>query len=386
MKLSTLSAIVIFLCVLQGIQVKGEQRTEKKKTLPAGQPGLKGITRTAFGKTGEGKAVELYALTNSQGMSAKIMTYGATVTELIVPDRNGKLGDVILGFNNLDGYLAAQPYLGAIVGRVGNRIAKGRFRLDSVEYKLATNNGPNHLHGGIKGFDKAVWSARPVSTPVGPSVEFIYLSKDGEEGYPGNLSCKVVYTLMESNELRIDYTATTDKPTPVNLTNHAYFNLAGPGTGNVLDHELMLVAQHYTPVDDSLIPTGEIASVVNTPMDFTKPAKIGLRIAKVKGGYDHNYVLDSGGSKTPVLAARVHDSKSGRVMEVYTTQPGVQFYTGNFLDGTIAGIGGAYKQHYGFCLETQHFPDSVNHPNFPSVVLIPGQTYSQTTIYKFAVK
>jgi aldose 1-epimerase len=381
MKLSTFSAIVISLCLAQGIPVKGGQMAQKKSgSAPAG------IAKSVFGKTKEGMAVELYTLTNSKGMTAKIMTYGATITELIVPDRNGKPGDVILGFANLDQYLASQPYLGAIVGRVGNRIAKGRFQLSGVEYKLATNNGPNHLHGGLKGFDKVVWKAKPVASSEGTSIEFSYLSADGEEGYPGNLSCKVVYTLTEANELKIDYTATTDRPTPINLTNHAYFNLAGPGSGDILGHELTLVAQRYTPVDDTLIPTGEIASVVGTPMDFTKPAKIGARIAKVKGGYDHNYVLDSGGSKSPVPAARVREAKTGRIMEVLTTQPGVQFYTGNFLDGTIIGIGGAYKKQYGFCLETQHFPDSVNHPNFLSAVLEPGQTYRQTTIYKFSTE
>jgi aldose 1-epimerase len=381
MKLSTFSAIVIALCLAQGIPVKGGQMTQKKSgSAPTG------IAKSVFGKTKEGITVELYTLTNSKGMTAKIMTYGATVTELIVPDRNGKPGDVILGFANLDQYLAAQPYFGAIVGRVGNRIAKGRFQLNGVEYKLATNNGPNHLHGGLKGFDKVVWEAKPVASSEGPSIEFSYLSAAGEEGYPGNLSCKVVYTLTEANELKIDYTATTDKLTPVNLTNHAYFNLAGPGSGDILGHEMMLVAGRYTPVDDTLIPTGEIASVVGTPMDFTKPAKIGARIDKVKGGYDHNYVLDSGGSKTPVLAARVREAKTSRVMEVLTTQPGVQFYTGNFLDGTITGIGGVYKKQYGFCLETQHFPDSANHPNFPSAVLKPGLTYRQTTIYKFSTE
>jgi aldose 1-epimerase len=377
MKLPTFSALLISLCFSQGVQIRGDQMSRRKDA---------GISRSAFGKTREGAAVELYTLTNSKGMKAKIITYGAIVTELIVPDRAGKAGDVVLGFDNLDQYLAPNPYFGAIVGRVGNRIAKGRFRLGSVEYKLATNDGPNHLHGGLKGFDKVVWKAKPAATVDGPSLELSYLSPDGEEGYPGNLSCKVVYTLTEENAVRIDYTATTDKPTPVNLTNHAYFNLAGPGSGDILDHELMIAARRYTPVDDTLIPTGEIASVANTPMDFTKPMTIGARIAQVKGGYDHNYVLDSGGSKTPVLAARVREKKTGRVMEVYTTQPGVQFYTGNFLDGTISGIGGAYRQHYGFCLETQHFPDSVHHSNFPSVILNPGETYRQTTTYKFSVE
>ncbi len=387
----TISAILIAVSLLQGIPLKGEQMTEKKNAISArGKESSEmkptGIGRSVFGKTKDGATVELYVLTNSKGMTAKIMTYGATVTQLIVPDRNGKSGDVTLGFDNLDQYLATQPYFGAIVGRVANRIAKGKFILNGTEYTLAANNGPNHLHGGLKAFDKVVWKAKPVSSAEGQSVEFSYLSVDGEEGYPGNLTCKVVYTLTKDNELKIDYTATTDKPTPVNLTNHAYFNLAGAGTGDVLGHELMLVAQRFTPVDDSLIPSGQITAVKDTPMDFTKPARIGSRINQVKGGYDLNYVLDSGGSKAPVLAARVHEPKSGRVMEVYTTEPGVQFYTGNFLDGTISGIGGIYKKHSGFCLETQHFPDAVHHPNFPSIILTPGQVYRATTIYKFSVQ
>ncbi len=390
MKQSMFSALAIALFFLQGVPSKGGHMTQKKGTT-AGQKETgsalpAGIARSAFGKTKDGTPVELYTLSNSKGVTVKLMTYGATVTQIIVPDRNDKPGDVVLGFDNLKQYLSTQPYFGAIVGRVGNRIAKGRFKLNGVEYKLALNDGPNHLHGGLKGFDKVVWKAKPAASSKGPSVEFTYLSPDGEEGYPGNLSCKVVYTLTDSNELIIDYTATTDKATPVNLTNHAYFNLAGAGSGDILGHELMLAARRYTPVDSTLIPTGEIASVTNTPMDFTKPEKIGSRIAQVKGGYDHNYVLDSGGSRTPALAARVSESKTGRILEVYTTEPGIQFYTGNFLDGTISGIGGVYKQHYGFCLETQHFPDSVNHPNFPSVILTPGKTYRTTTIYKFLTK
>ncbi len=389
MRLSITSATLISLILVLGIQARGEKMAGKKDVTIAGQKQAgggapAGISRSVFGKTRDGAVIELYTLVNSKGMTVKIMTYGAIVTEIIVPDRRGRPGDVVLGFDNFDQYLAPNPYFGAIVGRVGNRIANARFVLNGTEYKLAANDGPNQLHGGLKGFDKVIWKAKPIASPVGTAVEFRYMSPDGEEGYPGNLDCTVVYALTEANELKIDYTATTDKPTPVNLTNHSYFNLAGAGNGDVLGHEMMLVARRYTPVDDGLIPTGEIASVTGTPMDFTKPARIGARIDRVKGGYDHNYVLDSGGSNTPVLAARAREPKSGRVMEVYTTQPGIQFYTGNFLDGSLSGIGGVYKKHGGFCLETQHFPDSVHHPSFPSVILSPGQTYRETTLYKFA--
>jgi len=345
-----------------------------------------GIQTTAFGQTAEGVAIDLYTLTNRGGMTAKIMTYGATVTQFHVPDRAGKLGNVVLGFDNLAPYLPRPTYFGATVGRVANRIARGRFTLDGAEHRLATNNGPNHLHGGIRGFDRAVWKAEPVETADGPALKLSYRSPDGEEGYPGNLDCTVVYTLTHNNELRIEYAATTDKATPVNLSHHSFFNLAGPGAGTILNHEMMLAADRYTPVDDTLIPTGEIAPVQGTPMDFTKSTAVGARIEQVKGGYDHNYVLTSGGASTPVLAARVAEPWSGRVMEVLTTEPGMQFYSGNFLDGLLTGIGGAYKQHYGFCLEAQHFPDSVNQPKFPSTILRPGQTYRQVTIYRFLTR
>lgn len=361
------------------IQSRGKEMSTTNPALPAG------VTASDFGKTADGTPVVLYTLTNAAGMKAKIITYGAIVTELIVPDKTGKMGDVILGFDNLGQYLGAHPYFGAIVGRVGNRIAKGKFTLDGATYTLAVNNGPNHLHGGLKGFDKKVWKAEPMASAEGPALKLTYVSKDGEEGYPGKLTSIVTYTVTGKNELKIEYSATTDKATPVNLTNHAYFNLAGPGSGDVLGHELTISAERYTPVDDGLIPTGELAPVKGTPMDFTRPATIGSRIAQVKGGYDHNYVINLEGSKTPVPVVRVREPKSGRIMEVLTTQPGVQFYTGNFLDGTIKGIGGVYKQHYGFCLETQHFPDSVNQPRFPSSILKPGTTYRHTTIYRFSV-
>ncbi len=362
---------------------------DTKPKAKGGSPMKASVVKSDFGKTADGTPVDLYVLTNAHGLKAKIITYGGIITELHTPDRDGKLADVVLGFDNLPSYLAGHPYFGALVGRVANRIAKGKFTLDGKVYQLAINNGPNALHGGLKGFDKKVWKAEPVEGTDGPGVRLSCSSPDGEEGYPGNLSVTVTYTLTNQNELRIDYKATTDKDTPINLTNHSYFNLAGPGPGDILGHELMLAADQYTPVDATLIPTGEIKPVKGTPLDFTTPTPIGARIDQLKGnpgGYDHNFVLRSGG-KSLALAARVHEPKTGRVMEVYTTQPGIQFYTGNFLDGKLTGkYGVVYKKHAGFCLETQHFPDSVNHPNFPSVILKPGSTYAQTTVYKFSAK
>jgi aldose 1-epimerase len=358
---------------------------------PVAAAGKAGVRRMAFGKTKDGTAVDLYVLTNTKGMKAKVMTYGATLTELDVPDKGGKLADVVLGFADFKGYLQkGNPYFGSTVGRVANRIAKGRFTLGGKEYKLAVNNGPNALHGGLRGFDKVVWKGQPLQTKRGPAVKFTYRSPDGEEGYPGNLTVSVTYTLTAKNELRIDYTAATDQATPVNLSNHTYFNLAGARSGkDVLGHVLLLAADRYTPVDKTLIPTGKIKAVKGTPLDFTTPTTIGARIAKLKGepgGYDHNLVLKRKG-KGLDLAARVTEPKSGRVMEMYTTEPGVQFYTGNFLDGMLKGKGGvAYAKHFGFCLEAQHYPDSVNHPNFPSVILKPGKTYRQTTVYKFSAR
>jgi aldose 1-epimerase len=347
-----------------------------------------GVVKKPFGKTADGTAVDLYVLTNVNGVVAKVMSYGVTVTELHVPDAAGKLEDVVLGFDDLEGYLKGHPFFGCIAGRVANRIAKGRFTLDGKEYKLAVNNGPNSLHGGNKGFDKVAWKAESVRPADGAAVRFTYLSPDGEEGYPGNLTATVTYTLTDQNELKIDYTATTDKATPLNLTNHSYFNLAGAKSGDVLGQELMLAADNYTPADKTLIPIGEIRPVKGTPLDFTKPTPIGARIGELKatGGYDHNFVLNSGGKKL-ALGARARDPKSGRVMEMWTTEPGVQLYTANGLDGRLKGKGGvAYPKHAGFCLEAQHFPDSVNHPEFPSVILRPGQTYTQTTIYKLLTK
>jgi len=348
------------------------------------------VEKTSYGTTKDGQAVDLYTLTNAKGVVAKIMTYGALLTELHVPDRAGQLADVVLGFKTLQGYEGDHPYFGATVGRVANRIAKGRFRLGGQEYTLAVNNGPNHLHGGLKGFDKRVWKAQTVSAPGGVAVKFTYTSADMEEGYPGALTATVLYTLTNSNELRLDYTAATDKPTIVNLTNHSYFNLAGDGQGTILDHELTIMADRYTPVDDTLIPTGEIASVRGTVMDFNRATPIGARIAEVPGpapgGYDHNYVLSHGGGVL-AMSATARDPKSGRLMEVLTTEPGVQLYTGNFLDGSLTGKAGvAYQKHFGFCLETQHFPDSINQPAFPPVVLQPGRTFKSTTVYRFSAR
>ncbi len=345
------------------------------------------VDRASFGSTKEGAAVDVYTLTNSNGLVARITTYGALLTELHVPDAKGTMADVVLGLGKLAAYEAGHPYFGATVGRVGNRIARGRFTLDGKAYSLATNNGPNHLHGGDKGFDKRIWKAEPVKAADGAAVRFTCVSPDGEEGYPGTLTATVTYTLTDRNELKLEYTAVTDKPTPVNLTHHSYFNLAGEGSGTILDHELTILADRFTPVDDTLIPTGQLAPVAGTAMDFTKPARIGARLDKAPGpppgGYDHNFVLNSGGGAL-ALAATVRDPKSGRAMDVLTTEPGLQFYSGNFLDGTLVGkAGAAYRQHDGFCLETQHFPDSVNHANFPSTILRPGTTYRSETIYRF---
>jgi aldose 1-epimerase len=348
------------------------------------------ITKESFGQTTDGHSVDLYTLTNSRGAEVKITNYGGTVTSLKVPDRNGKFDDIVLGFDNLDGYLKATAYFGAIIGRYGNRIGKGRFTLHGVEYKLATNNGENHLHGGIKGFDKVVWNARPLKLPNGAALVLTYLSKDGEEGYPGNLSVRVVYTLTNTNDLKIDYSATTDKDTIVNLTHHSYFNLAGQGNGDILNHRLWINAARFTPTDAGSIPTGELRNVQGTPFDFTRPTAIGARInqdyeqLKLGKGYDHNFVLNG---KMGIMrrVARASDATSGRVMEVWTTEPGLQFYSGNFLDGTLTGKDGkVYQQRYGFCLETQHYPDSPNEPAFPTTVLRKGARYHTTTIYRFS--
>ncbi len=350
------------------------------------------IKKEVFGTTRDGKSVDLYTLTNHHGMEVWAMTYGGVIVSLRVPDQKGQLDDVVLGYDKLEGYLTKGSYFGAIIGRYGNRIAKGKFTLDGKPYTLPVNDGPNSLHGGIKGFDKVVWKSEPFEKPDEVGVVFWYTSADGEEGYPGNLKVTVSYTLNDKNELVLDYHATTDKPTPVNLTNHTYFNLAGVGKGDVLGHEVKLNAEHFTPIDGTLIPTGKIATVKGTPLDFTKPTAIGARIEQKDAqlnfahGYDHNFVVKRS-AEGLTLTARVYEPTTGRVMEVFTTEPGVQFYTGNFLDGTITGKQGrVYQRRYAFCLETQHYPDSPNQPAFPSTILRPGQTYHTTTVYKFSTR
>jgi aldose 1-epimerase len=347
---------------------------------------MKRLEISDFGKLADGSTVHLYTFRNIKGMVVKAMDYGCIITEILVPDRNGNVGDVVLGFDNLDQYLKGSPFFGAIAGRYANRIAKAKFTLDGKEYTLAANNGRNHLHGGKVGFDKKLWTAKDVSTADHAAVEFSYLSKDGEEGYPGNLALTVRYTLTDDGAFTIDYNAATDKKTVINVTNHSYFNLAGSGT--VVDTELEIEADQYTPVDSELITTGEIASVKGTPLDFTTPHKIGERMEQTGlGGYDHNFVLRGGVTAKPRLAARAYLPSNGRVLEVYTTEPGIQLYTGINLNGSLKGVGGVtYPKSGGFCLETQHFPDSPNKPNFPSVVLEPGKKFHSTTAFKFSTK
>lgn len=354
------------------------------------------ITMKSFGQLPDGRQTHLYTLENAAGVRVDITDLGGTVVNLLVPDKQGKLADVSLGFDNAAQYLKESPYFGALIGRYGNRIAHGKFTLDGATYSLPLNDKPGDipcsLHGGKVGFDKVIWEARPVIIDGNPALVLTYVSKDGEEGYPGTLKTKVTYTLTPKNELRIDYEATTDKATPVNLTNHTYFNLHGEGEGTILDHVLMMKAAKTTPVNAGLIPTGEIVAVAGTPMDFTTPHVIGDRIdaaneqLKFGGGYDHNWVLDNQDGKL-ALAATVHEPKSGRFMEVLTTEPGLQFYAGNFLTGAITGKSGKkYAYRSGLCLETQHYPDSPNQPNFPSTILRPGQTLKSTTVYRFSTK
>ena len=341
-----------------------------------------------------------YTLKSANGMEARVLDYGGIVVSVRVPDRHGRFDDVVLGYDSLADYLRSSPYFGAIIGRYGNRIAGGRFTLDGKTYTLAKNNGPNHLHGGLKGFDKVVWNARQVVWDAAPfqgadsvGLVFRYTSPDGEEGYPGTVRATVTYTLTDRNELIFDYHATTDRATLVNLTQHSYFNLAGDGKGDILGHVVTLNADRFTPVDSTLIPTGEIRSVSGTPFDFRTPTAIGARIdqddeqLRYGRGYDHNFVLNKGADGGPTLAARVYEPSSGRLMEIYTTEPGLQFYSGNFLDGTLRGKNGVvYRHRYGFAMETQHFPDSPNKPSFPSTTLRPGEQYRSRTIYKFAVQ
>ena len=351
------------------------------------------ITKETFGKTKDGESVDIYTLRNRHGMETRITNYGGIVVSLTAPDRDHKFADVVLGYSNLDDYMNPPfPYFGAIIGRYGNRIAKGRFTLNGIEYKLAVNNGENHLHGGLKGFDRVVWTAQETKSAAGPALTLTYLSKDGEEGYPGNLRVRVVYTLTNNNELKIDYTASTDKDTVTNLTHHSYFNLAGEGNGDILDHRVVLKASRFVPTDAGSIPTGELKNVAGTPFDFLRANAIGARIneddqqLKFGNGYDHTWVING---RAGVLrqAASVYEPATGRVMEVWTTEPGVQFYTGNFLDGSRPGKSGKpYPRRSGFCLETQHYPDSPNRPNFPTTTLRKGATYRSTTIYRFTAR
>ena len=351
------------------------------------------ITKADFGKTPDGQAVEIYTLRNAKGATARIMTYGGILQSLTLPDKNGKMGDIVLGYDSLQGYIDKTPYFGALIGRYGNRIGGAKFTLEGQTYTLATNNGPNSLHGGVKGFDKVVWQVAEAEVGKhGPELELTYLSKDGEEGFPGNLKVKAEYVLTDNNELKVKFKATTDKPTVVNLTHHSYFNLAGQGNGDILGHVVYIDSDKTTPVDSGLITTGEFTDVTGTPFDFRKPTAIGARIndpdkvLQYGPGYDHNWVINKPAGKFG-LQARVEEPTSGRVMEVLSDEPGLQFYAGNFLDGTIKGKGGvAYQIHTGFCMEPQHYPDSPNKPNFPSVELKPGQTYHNVIVYKFCTK
>ena len=372
----------VFMIALTGILISCSGTKQEAATME----------KTIFGKTPEGREVYLFQLKNKSGMNASIITFGVTLVSLNVPDRNGVKSDIVLGFDSLTSYMNQSPYFGSTIGRYGNRIGKGTFELNGVKYSLAVNNGANHLHGGLKGFDKVIWVVDQKESVQGKSLALTYVSKDGEEGYPGTLTAKVVYSLTDGNELRIDYTATTDKPTVVNLTHHSYFNLAGAGNGDILGHELFIDADRFTPIDSGLIPTGELKSVRGTPMDFTTPAAIGARIndsyeqLKKGGGYDHNWVLNK---STPSfgLAARAYEKTTGRVVEVLTSEPALQFYSGNFLDGTLTGKGGKkYEHRFGFCLETQHYPDSPNKPQFPSTVLNPGVVYKTSTVYRFSTR
>lgn len=369
--------------------------TRSSSTAAPAATGSGNISTAPFGKTPDGQEVELYTLRNSKGMEAHIMTYGGIVTSLSVPDKNGGFGDVVLGFDSLDGYVSDRylnncPYFGALIGRYGNRIAKGKFSLDDTIYTLATNNMPNHLHGGLKGFDKVVWKAKPLTTADGPSLKLTYVSKNGEEGFPGKLTVTATYTVTEDNALRLDFTATTDKHTVVNLTHHSYFNLRG--SGDILGHEVYINADTFTPVDATMIPTGELRPVAGTPFDFRTPTAIGARIGnadeqlKFGSGYDHNWVINKNLDELSLMA-RVYEPTSGRVLEVSSTEPATQFYTANFLDGTFTGKGGwVYQRHNAFCFEPQHYPDSPNHLGFPSTELSPGETYKNTIIYKFSVR
>lgn len=384
--------IFIMASTLIGCNPKAEQQAGADSTAVKSVA----ITTARFGKMSDGTAVSLYTLTNASGMTMKVMNYGGIIVSLTAPDKNGTLEDVVLGYDSLSHYIKRNPYFGALIGRYGNRIAKGKFNLEGKAYQLAQNNNGNHLHGGVKGFDKVFWNIEEFPSAEGKALKLTYLSKDGEEGYPGNLQIEVIYILTDKNELKINYKATTDKKTIVNLTNHTYFNLSGNAKTDIREHELMLNADKFVPVDKTLIPSDGLKDVVNTPFDFRTPTVIGSRIdnkdqqLEFGGGYDHCWVLniaDQSVNKDPKKAATLSEPTSGRLMTVYTTEPGIQFYSGNFLDGSNVGKGGVvYKHRHGLCLETEHFPDSPNRKEFPSVVLNPGEVYQTQTIYAFSVK
>ncbi len=377
--------ISFLLTALVGLAIFSCSKTKNEEKM------ISTISKEAFGQLPDGQQADLYTLTNANGMTVNITNYGGIITKLTAPDKNGQWADVVLGFDSLAPYLSGHPFFGALVGRYGNRIAKGKFKLNGQEYSLAINNGPNALHGGTKGFDKVIWKATEIKQDSVVGLQLEYTSKDMEEGYPGNLTVKVVYTLDNENALTIDYTATTDKPTVVNLTNHSYFNLTGLKR-DILDHEVTIASDSIVPVDTTLIPTGKLRAVEGTPFDFRKATKVGAGIDKIEdeqikagGGYDHCWVLKRSGDGLEKFAT-VEDPESGRVMEVFTTEPGVQFYTGNFLDGKLTGKGATYSKRFGLCLETEHYPDSPNQPQFPTTTLNPGETYKTTTKYKFSAK
>jgi aldose 1-epimerase len=390
-RLSAALGLVVVASMIAAVPVA--QLVVAQSATPGAGTGAEGITSEPWGEV-EGEEVMLYTLTNANGMEVKVTNYGGIITSVLVPDRDGTMENVTLGFTNLDEYVEGHPYFGNITGRYANRIARGTFDIDDENFYLALNNGPNTLHGGEKGFDKQVWAGEEVSGEGEVGVKMSRVSPDMEEGYPGNLDVEVTYTLTDNDEIRIDYHATTDEPTHVNLTNHAYWNLAGEGSGSAEGHELTLMASNYTPVDENLIPTGEIAPVAGTPLDFTTPHPIGERVRDdfeqllLGRGYDHNFVLDrsSPDDSSLIVAARVVEPESGRTLEISTTEPGIQFYSGNFLDATeVGGAGKMYRQGDGFALETQHYPDSPNHPEFPSTLLEPDEEFNSTTIYAFSV-
>ena len=394
MRLQTAIVVLLSVAVILGAVTNADaQKAAKKPAQKAGQKSKIAVEKRAFGKTPDGAAIDLYVLKNKNGMEADITNFGAALVALKVPDKSGNIADVVLGYDNVDGYVNDKAYFGGTIGRYANRIANGQFKLDGKTYNVPKNDGPNSLHGGTTGFNKRVWTARDMSSSTRPAVRFSYTSKDGEEGYPGNLKLEVTYSLSNDNALQIEYSATTDKDTVVNLTNHAYFNLSGEGSGDILGTELKLNADRFTPINNTLIPTGERRAVKGTPFDFSKATAIGARIndnndeqLKFGKGYDHNWVLN-GKHNAMLIAAEAYDPKGGRVLQISTTEPGIQFYTGNFLDGSIHGKSGKpYNYRSAFCLETQHFPDSPNHPNFPSTELKPGQRFHSMTIYKFSTR